>query len=74
MAWQYNKKVLATFTYSGQQWAWANIDTVGWRRIKDGAGDGVTNLHVLLNTACAHGRLVHVDIDAANLITTAYLI
>ena len=33
MAWQYNKKVVATFTYSGAQWAWANIDTVGWRRI-----------------------------------------
>ena len=74
MAWQYNKKVVATFTYSGAQWAWANIDTVGWRRIKDGAPDGVTNLHVLLNAACANGRLVHVDIDASDLITTAYLI
>jgi len=31
-------------------------------------------LHVLLNAACANGRLVHVDIDASNLITTAYLI
>jgi hypothetical protein len=74
MAWQYNKKVLATFTYNGAQWAWANIDTVGWRRIKDGAADGVTNLHVLLNAACANGRPVHVDIDASNLITTAYLV
>jgi len=74
MAWQYNKKVLATFTASTPQWVWANIDTVGWRRIKDGAADGVTNLHVLLDSACVHGRLVHVDIDASNLITTAYLI
>ena len=28
MAWQYNKKVLATFTYHGAQWAWANIETL----------------------------------------------
>ncbi len=74
MAWQHNKKVLATFTYFGTQWAWANIETVGWRRIKDGATDGVTNLQVLLNAACANGRLVHVEIDPSDLITTAYLI
>jgi hypothetical protein len=74
MAWQYNKKVVATFSGSNTQWAWANIETVGWKRIKDGAADGVTNLHVLLNAACANGKLVHVDIDAAGLITTAYLV
>ncbi len=74
MAWQYNKKVLATFTYTGAQWAWANIETLGWKRIKDGAPDGVTNLQVLLDSACANARLVHVDVDASDLITTAYLI
>ncbi len=74
MAWQYNKKVLATFTYHGAQWAWANIETLGWRRIKDGAPDGVTNLQVLLDAACANARLVHVEVDASDLITTAYLI
>ena len=58
MAWQYDKKVLATFTYTGAQWAWANIETLGWKRIKDGAPDGVTNLQVLLDSACANARLV----------------
>jgi hypothetical protein len=75
MAWQYNKKVLSTFTFSGAQWSWANLDGgTGWKRVKDGAADGCTNLTVLLNTAFANNRMVHVDIDAAGLITTAYMI
>jgi hypothetical protein len=75
MAWIYNKKVLSTFIVSSTQWSWANLDGgTGWKRIKDGAPDGCTNLTVLLNAAQANGRTVHVDIDAAGLITTAYMI
>jgi astacin len=75
MAWQYNKKVLATYATSGAQWSWANLDGgTGWKRIKGGQADGVTNLTVLINCAHAHGRSVHVDIDTAGLITTAYMI
>ena len=34
----------------------------------------MTNLSVLINCAHANGRTVHVDIDTAGLITTAYMI
>ena len=75
MAWQYNKKVLSTFLWHGAQWSWANLDGgTGWKRIKEGHADGVTNLTVLINSAHANGRSVHVDIDDAGLITTAYMI
>ena len=74
MAWENNKKVLSTFIWSGAQWSWANLDGgTGWKRIKEGNTDGVTNLTVLLNSAHANGRTVNVDIDAAGLITTAYM-
>lgn len=74
MTWFYNKKVYQTFTYYGSQWAWANVQDLGWRRIKDGAADGCTNLHVMLSAAQANDKLVHVDVDASNLITTGYLV
>ena len=74
MAWVYNKKVRNTFVHHTSCWSWAFIDTVGWRRIKDGAPDGCTNLTILFNVAKANDRNVSVNIDAANLITTAYLL
>jgi hypothetical protein len=74
MAWQYNKTVTATFVHHGGT-SWANLDGgTGWKRIKDGATDGVTNLTILFNAAHANGRKVHVDIDTGGLITTAYMI
>jgi hypothetical protein len=72
--WHYNKKVLATFVHHTTQWAWADIDGLGWRRIKDGAPDGCANLCTMMNAARANDRLVHVDVDASNLIVTAYLV
>lgn len=72
--WHYNKKVLATFAHHTTCWVWANIEGVGWRRIKDGASDGCTNLFVMLSAARANDRLVHVYVDGSNLITTAYLL
>lgn len=71
--WHNNKKVLSTYAHHTSQWAWANIDGLGWLRIKDGAPDGCTNLFIQLNAARANDRLVHVYIDTNNLITTAYL-
>ncbi len=73
MTWYYSRNVVQTFTWYGTQWAWANISGLGWRRIKNGATDGCTNLHILLSAAQANGKLVHVDVDAAGLINTAYL-
>lgn len=74
MAWYYNKKVRMTFVHDISQWAWAYIDDIGWRRIKDGSSDGVTNISLALNAAAANNRTVHVNIDDNNLITTIYLL
>lgn len=72
--WHYNKQVLSTFVHHTMQWVWANIDGVGWTRVRDGAADGVSNMCVLLNAARGSGRLVHVYVDGDNLLTTAYLV
>ncbi len=72
--WHYNVTVTSTYVHHTTQWAWANISGLGWRRIKDGAADGVTNLFVLLNAAAANGRPVHVYIDGSSLINTAYMV
>ncbi len=72
--WFNNRKVNSAFVSNDTQWAWANIEGIGWRRIKDGAPDGVTNIFTMMCAAKAKGRTVHVDIDTDNLITTAYLL
>lgn len=71
--WVYNKAVLATFAHHTSQWAWAYIQDYGWRRIKDGAADGVTNLFGALCEAVANGHNVHVDLDG-QFIYTMYLV
>lgn len=71
--WVYNRKVLSTFTYAGAQWAWANIEGLGWRRIQSGSADGVTNVFTALCEAMANGRLVHADVDG-QLIYTMYTV
>lgn len=72
--WYYNKKVNATYVHHTSQWGWADIDGLGFKRIKDGAADGCTNLFVILSAAKANDRFVHVFIDGDNLIQTAYLV
>jgi hypothetical protein len=72
--WHNNVRILATFGYYTTQWAWAYIDGVGWRRIKDGAPDGCTNLFVMMNAAVANNRTASVFVESGtDLITTAYL-
>lgn len=71
--WSNNVNVLQAFASSDSQNAWANISSLGWRRIKTGATDGVTNLFLMLIAAKANGRTVNVFVDATNLITIAYL-
>jgi len=73
--WYYNKTVNSTFVHYATQWAWADIAGLGWKRIRDGAADGCTNLFLLLSAARANNRQVHVDVDdSTGLIQTAYLI
>jgi immune inhibitor A len=70
--WHYNKKVTMTYAHHTTQWAWAYIDGLGWRRIKDGAADGVTNAFDAFCEAAANQRLVHVYADGT-FVYTMYL-
>jgi immune inhibitor A len=72
-AWHNNIKVTSTFAYYTSQWAWANIEGVGWRRIKDGSADGVTNIFELCCEAVANTRPVNAYVDS-NFIYTMYLL
>ena len=71
--WHYNKKVLMTYAHHTSHAAWANVESVGWRRIKEGAPDGVTNIFDVCCQAAAKGRNVHVYADK-DFIHTIYLV
>lgn len=74
MAWFNNVNVVQTFASNDSQNAWVNIQGVGWRRIKTGATDGVTNLFIMFNAARGNARTVTVFVDdATSLVTIAYL-
>jgi immune inhibitor A len=73
-AWHNDCKVLQTFASADAQNAWANIEGLGWRRMKPGAADGVTNLFQVFTAAQAGGCTVSAAIDqATQLVTIAYL-
>lgn len=72
--WHYNKKINATFVHQKSQWAWADIEGIGWKRIKEGATDSMTNVLALLSTARTHEHLVHIHLDANDTIVTACLL
>lgn len=65
LAWHYNKTVLMTYAWHTSQWAWANIESLGWRRIKDGSADGTTNMFDAFCEAQASGKKVHVYADGS---------
>ena len=71
--WVYNVQVTATFADHTSQWTWVNIDGIGWRQVRDGAPDGVTNLFLMCNHALTHQRIMHLFIDA-NYLYTGYLV
>lgn len=71
--WYNNKLVIQTFASHHAQNAWANIESLGWKKIKPNAPDGVTNLFIMFNAAKANGRRVNVYIDG-NEITIAYML
>ena len=71
--WHNNKLVLQTFASHHGQNAWANIEGLGWKKIKPNAADGVTNLFILMNAAKANGRRVNVHLDADQ-IDIAYML
>ena len=70
--WVYSKLVVQTFASADSQNAWAYIESVGWRKIKTGAADGVTDLFALFCEAQANGQRVTVFVDAS-VVSIAYL-
>ncbi len=72
--WHYNKTIRYIYVAHTSQAVWVYFDGIsGWKRIRTGAADGVTNLCVLLSAAKANSRKVHVRLDGS-WITTAYLV
>jgi immune inhibitor A len=62
--WVTNKKIKYCYAVHSTQAAWAYIETLGWRRIRPGATDGVTNVFDACCEAVANGVNVHVYVDA----------
>ncbi len=62
--WYHNMTVARTYVTYHSQNAWVWIDTLGWRKIKTGSTDGVTNTFITLNAARANNRPVDVYIVA----------
>ena len=63
--WHNNTTVTRTYCSHHSQNCYAIVAAVsGWKRIKTGAADGVTNVWAALCAARANGRRVDVYIDA----------
>ena len=61
--WHNNRTVSRVYTSHHSQNAWAIISGLsGWKRIKTGATDGVTNVHAVLTAAHANNKTVDVYI------------
>ncbi len=72
-AWLYNQRIVATYAHHSEEFAWAMVEGLGWRRLRDGAPHGVSNLFDMCNSAVSAGRTVHVYVDA-DYLYTAYLL
>ena len=70
--WSNGKTVMQVYTTHHSQNIWANVQDVGWRKIRTGATDGVTNLFGLLSAAKANGRTVNIFV-VNDLIERAYM-
>ena len=59
--WNNNRTVTRTYTTHNGQNCWAIISgTSGWKKVKTGAADGVTNVFVALCDARANSRPVDI--------------
>lgn len=70
--WHNNQTVNMTYCSAHSQNAWASIGTLGWKKIKPGTADGVTNIYMMMCAARANDRKVNVRITD-NQIDIAYL-
>ncbi|WP_298291968.1 hypothetical protein [uncultured Litoreibacter sp.] len=63
--WNNNKTVTRTYSTSQAQNCWAIISGIsGWKKVKTGQKDGVSNVFTALNAARAGGK--RVDVYIAN--------
>lgn len=61
--WTTNKSVSRTYSTKDSQNCWAIISGIsGWKKIKKGSADGVSNIFTALNAARAGGKKVDVYI------------
>jgi hypothetical protein len=61
--WHNNKTVSRTYTSSGSQNCYATVSGIaGWKKIKTGKTDGVSNVFTCLNAARAGAKKVDVYI------------
>lgn len=70
--WVNDKKVLQVFASPHSMNAWANIETVGWRKVDQSSTDGVTNIFALMTEARANSKNISAQVDD-QLIYMAYL-
>ncbi len=71
--WYYNRTVTRAYATHHSQKVWAIISGLsGWKKVKTGSGDGVTNTFMMLCAAKANGRPVDVYI-ISNLLERATL-
>ncbi len=68
-----NKKIIRTYASAHSQNVWANIEGIGWKKVKTLSTDGPTNMFVKLNAAKSHDRTVNGTIDAMDQISALYL-
>lgn len=62
--WETNKDVRNVYSTHGPQQVWAIFSGIsGWKRVRTGSPDGVTNVAEILTTAKMHGRKVNVFLD-----------
>ena len=61
--WHSSRTVRKIYATSDTKNAWADLDSLGWRRVGTGSSDGATNIHLALAKAQASGRLVDVYLD-----------
>lgn len=69
-----NVAVTRTFVSSDSQNCWAHLQGIGWRKVRTGSTDGVTNVFISLTAARANNMTVSGTIhDATNQIWIVYL-
>ena len=66
MATHSNKAVGRIFATYHSQNCWAYLTGVGWRKVRTGNKDGVTNVHVALTAGRANNRKVTVLTDSGD--------